>query len=132
MVEIEFRLNARPSRQELDDLCQAVGWSPFGDDYPRALDGYAVTASAWAADRLVGWTSIVSDNVRHAFLLDVMVHPEFQRRGIGRQVVMRAIDEMRVRGMSAFHVDCQPDKAGFYEKCGFKIGAGGWLDTSQG
>jgi len=129
---IELRVNARPSREELDTLSVAVGWSAFGTDYPSALDGYAVTSSAWTNDgRLVGWTSIVSDNVRHAFLLDVMVHPDFQRQGIGRGVVLRAINEMRARGVTAFHVDCAPDKAGFYEKCGFKMGAGGWLDIAH-
>jgi GNAT superfamily N-acetyltransferase len=27
--------------------------------------------------------------VRHAFLVDVMVHPDFQKKGIGRTVVLR-------------------------------------------
>jgi len=126
----EFRVNARPSREELDELCRAVGWSAFGKDYPAALDGCAVTTSAWTGGRLVAWTSVVSDNVRHAFLLDVMVHPDFQRRGLGRQVVTQAIDAMRAKGVTAFHFDCAPDQAGFYEKCGFKMCAGGWLDTA--
>jgi GNAT superfamily N-acetyltransferase len=131
-MQVDFRLNARPSREELDALSVAVGWSPFGVDYAAALDGYAVTTSAWtSAGRLVGWTSVVSDHVRHAFLLDVMVHPDFQRRGIGRQLVHRAIDAMRAEGVTAFHVDCAPDRAGFYERCGFKMCAGGWLDTSN-
>jgi GNAT superfamily N-acetyltransferase len=130
-MQLDFRVNARPSRDELDALSVAVGWSPFGDDYPAALDGYAVTTSAWTdVGRLVAWTSVVSDNVRHAFLLDVMVHPDFQRQGIGRQVVHRAIDAMRMKGVTAFHVDCASDRAGFYEKCGFKMGAGGWLDAA--
>ena len=130
--DVYFQVNARPSRRELDDLCLAVGWSEFGTDYPAVLDGYAVTTSAWStAGRLVAWTSVVSDNVRHAFLLDVMVHPEFQRQGIGREVVVRAIGEMRARGVTAFHVDCAPDRAGFYEKCGFKMCAGGWMDTAK-
>ena len=91
--------------------------------------GIRATTSAWTTDgRLVGWTSVVSDNVRHAFLLDVMVHPAFQRLGIGRQLVLEAMQEMRGRGVTAFHVDCAVDRAGFYEKCGFKMCAGGWLD----
>ena len=129
---LDFRVNARPSREELDALSVAIGWSPFGQDYAAALDGYAVTISAWTeAGRLVAWTSVVSDNVRHAFLLDVMVHPDVQRRGIGRQVVHRAIDAMRRKGVTAFHVDCAPDRAAFYAKCGFKMCAGGWLDAAN-
>jgi hypothetical protein len=72
---IRLRANARPSERELSDLCEVVGWARFGDGY-AALDHYSVTTSAWADERLVAWTSVVSDNVRHAFLLDVMVHPE--------------------------------------------------------
>jgi GNAT superfamily N-acetyltransferase len=131
-MQLDFHVNARPSRDEIDALSEAVGWSPFGQDYPTVLDGYAATVSAWTdAGRLVAWTSVVSDNVRHAFLLDVMVHPDFQRQGIGRQVVLRAIDAMRMKGVTAFHVDCAPDRAGFYEKCGFKMCAGGWLDAAN-
>jgi len=130
LERFEFRIDARPSRQELDQLCLAVGWSEFGADYPAVLDGYSVTTSAWTTGgRLVAWTSVVSDNVHHAFLLDVIVHPEFQGRGLGREVVVRAIEAMRRKGVTAFHVDCAPDRAGFYEKCGFKMCAGGWLDT---
>jgi GNAT superfamily N-acetyltransferase len=125
-----IHINARPTEAELSDLCEAVGWQRFGEDY-TALQAYALTTSAWTKDgRLIAWTSIVSDNVRHAFLLDVMVHPEFQKRGIGKAVVLRAVTEMRARGVTAFHVDCSPENAPFYEKCGFKMGAGGWLDLS--
>jgi len=127
----EIRVNARPSERDLSDLCESVGWSRFGPDY-AALDGYAATASAWTNEgRLVAWTSIVSDHVRHAFLLDVMVAPEFQRQGVGRAVVLRAIQEMLSRGVTAFHVDCHPDQAPFYAKCGFKMCAGGWLNYAQ-
>ena len=129
---ITIRVNTHPSETDLSDLCESVGWSRFGPDY-AALDGYALTTSAWTnAGRLIAWTSVVSDNVRHAFLLDVMVHPDFQRRGIGRAVVLRAIEEMRARGVTAFHVDCHADRAGFYERCGFKMCAGGWLDCALG
>jgi predicted N-acetyltransferase YhbS len=60
-----------------------------------------------------------------------MVAPDCQRQGIGRAVVLRAIQEMRERGVTAFHVDCHPDQARFYAKCGFKICAGGWLDYAR-
>src|SRR5437762_6856299 len=46
-LDIEFRVNVRPLRRELDELCLAVGRSEFGTDYPALLDGYAVTTSAW-------------------------------------------------------------------------------------
>src|SRR5690242_20154895 len=101
----------------MDQLCLSVGWKEF-HHLEEALAGYAVTTSAWTDEgRLVGWTSVVSDMVMHAFLLDVMVHPDFQRQGIGRQVVHRAMEAMRERGVTLFHVDCAPENAAFYAKC---------------
>ena len=130
-ISITVLVNHRPSEAELSDLCESVGWERFGPDY-LALDNYALTTSAWADDgRLVAWTSIVSDQVRHAFLLDVMVHPDFQKQGVGRAVVLKAIAEMKARGVTAFHVDCKAEHTGFYERCGFKMCAGGWLDCSE-
>ncbi len=132
-MAIHCRVDAHPSKEQLDALAVSVGWEPFGPRFAAALDGYAVTTSGWTDEgQLVAWTSIVSDNVNHAFLLDVIVHPEFQRQGIGRLVVHRAIEVMRERGVTAFHVDCAPDRAGFYERCGFTLCAGGWLDTTKG
>jgi predicted N-acetyltransferase YhbS len=74
---------------------------------------------------------MVSDNVREAFFVDVIVHSDFQGRGIGRQIVRLAVKEMTRRGMKGLHVDCAPSHAGFYEKCGFNIGVGGWIDMAQ-
>ncbi len=128
---VSFRVNVRATETQLSDLCEAVGWSRFGADY-TALDHYALTTSAWENEqRLVGWVSVVSDHVRHAFLLDVMVHPEHQRQGVGRSLVLLAMDEMRKRGVTAFHVDCANDRAGFYAKCGFNMCSGGWLDSTS-
>jgi hypothetical protein len=39
-------------------------------------------------------------------------------------------DASNRRGVTAFHVDCAPQNASFYEKCGFKMGAGGWMDLA--
>jgi GNAT superfamily N-acetyltransferase len=127
---VNIRVNVIPTETQLSDLCEAVGWKRFGEDYV-ALQGCALTISAWTNDgQLIAWTSVVSDNVRHAFLLDVMVHSDFQKKGIGRAVVLRAVEEMCQRGVTAFHVDCAPENARFYEKCGFKMCAGGWLDLA--
>jgi ribosomal protein S18 acetylase RimI-like enzyme len=130
-VTVEFRLNFRPSPGDIGDLRESVGWSRWEQDYPSAFDGYAATVSAHVDDgRLVGWVAVISDNLRHAFLVDVMVDPDFQRQGIGTTLVRRAVEEMRARGITLIHVDCTPEHAKFYEGCGFRIGVGGWMDLT--
>ena len=55
----------------------------------------------------------------HAFLLDTTVHPAWQRRGIGRELVRQATQAARERGMEWLHVDYEPHLDAFYRGCGF-------------
>jgi len=130
MNAITYRINHRPTPTELCDLHEAVGWRRPEDDYPDAFSGYSLTVSAHGDDgRLVGWTAVVSDNVRHAFLVDVMVRPDFQRHRIGTTLVGQAIAAMSERGVTLVHVDFAPKHMAFYKACGFKMGGGGWIES---
>ena len=113
----------------ISDLREAVGWDRSDEDYPAALKGYWATIGGFDnSGKLIAWCAIVSDGVRHAVLLDVIVHPLFQGQGIGRELVAQAIQHIRSHGISIIHVDFLPEKANFYERCGFKIGLGGIME----
>jgi GNAT superfamily N-acetyltransferase len=82
-----------------------------------------VTASE--GGRLVGFVNVAWDGGRHAVLLDIAVAPDRQRRGIGRQVVLRAVEESRKAGCGWVHVDYERHLYDFYAACGFKSTAAG-------
>ncbi|MHC4930588.1 MAG: GNAT family N-acetyltransferase [Planctomycetota bacterium] len=117
-------LNERPEVRALCDLRESVGWGGNANDYPRAFESYRLTAAAYEGDRLVGWCASVGDGVRHLFLIDLIVHPEFQRRGIGRALVEHIVAEADVE---LIHADFTPEHAAFYARCGFRIGKAGIL-----
>ena len=48
------------------------------------------------------------------------MHPEFQRRGIGRELVAHAAQVARERGIMWLHVDYEPHLEAFYRGCGFR------------
>ena len=76
--------------------------------------------SATAAGRLVGFVNVAWDGGIHAFILDTVVKPEMQRRGIGVELVRRAVAGARDAGCEWLHVDFEPDLEAFYlEACGF-------------
>lgn len=105
---------------------EAVGWERHDEDYPAALQGYWGTVSGFdPTDKLVARCAILSDGVRHAVLLDVIVHPEWQRQGIGQTLVAEAVEHIRTHGISIIHVDFLPEHRAFYERCGFETGLGG-------
>jgi len=53
------------------------------------------------------------------FFLDPTVAGEWQRKGIGRQLVNACAEQARQRGVEWFHVDYATHLRGFYEGCGF-------------
>ena len=130
-MSLEIRFDARPEPARLAALRESVGWPGRPENWPRAYDAYACTASAWEDGELVGWVSLLSDGVHHAFLADVLVHPDHQRRGIGRRLVRGAVERLAARGVTLFHVDFAEPNAAFYRACGFRLGRGGYLEIDH-
>ncbi len=126
MKDFSLIVNPEIEARDLCDLRESVGWDRADEDYPAAFNGYWASIGGFNGEgKLVGWCAILSDGVRHAVLIDVIVHPSWQRQGIGRTLVEQAIALIRSHGISIIHVDFLPEKARFYERCGFKVGLGG-------
>jgi GNAT superfamily N-acetyltransferase len=126
LTAITFFINAPTAPEAICDLREAVGWDRDEEAYPAAFKGYWATVSSFdAAGNLQAWCAILSDGIRHAVLLDVIVHPAHQRQGVGRALVTRAIEHIKAHGINIIHVDFLPEHAQFYKQCGFDIGLGG-------
>ena len=126
MSDISFALNPAISVQAICDLREVVGWDRAEEDYPAALCGYWATVGGFdATNELVAWCAILSDGVRHAVLLDVIVHPAYQRKGVGKALVATAIEHIKGHSITIIHVDFEPETTVFYERCGFHVGLGG-------
>ena len=75
--------------------------------------------------RLVGFLNVAWDGNRHAFFLDTAVASDRQRRGIGRRVVAKALEEVKKADCEWVHVDYEEHLRGFYAACGFTATAAG-------
>jgi ribosomal protein S18 acetylase RimI-like enzyme len=86
------------------------------------LERHSLTwVGAFSSGWLVGFVHAVWDGGIHAFILDTMVHPDFQRLGIGRDLVRAVTAEAFKAGCNWVHVDYEPKLASFYENaCGFR------------
>ena len=62
---------------------------------------------------------------------DPTVHPDYRRRGIGLELVRRAVSVATVRGVEWVHVDFVPELRGFYEKAGFVPTLAGLIRVRQ-
>src|SRR5580704_8018313 len=102
---IEYRQNPALENQQLNELFSR-SWENWKDrDFRPVLTRNLGHIAAFENDRLIGFVNIAWDGGEHAFLLDTTVHPEFQRRGIGRHLVEEAIKLARDAKASWLHVD---------------------------
>jgi GNAT superfamily N-acetyltransferase len=116
--EIELRLNA-PFRDEEIALLFKAAWGEQAPDVPPAVEHCLAHICAYSAERLVGFVKLAWDGGIHAFLLDTTVHPDYQRRGIGRSLVALAVDVAADSGIEWLHVDYDRPSESFYAACGF-------------
>jgi GNAT superfamily N-acetyltransferase len=86
----------------------------------RCLMGSNLVVTAWDGERLVGTTRVITDGVYYATLWDVVVHPDYRDRGIGRSLVETAVAPFLGRGFSYIALYSVVGQEGFYERLGFK------------
>jgi GNAT superfamily N-acetyltransferase len=117
---------------DLKPLFRAAWPSEDDASYEPVLARSLTYVAAYDGERLVGFVNVAWDGGIHAFLLDTTVHPAVQRRGIGRELVVRAAREARALGCRWLHVDFEPQLEGFYRGCGFGETCAGLLDLTKG
>src|SRR5579884_428125 len=89
---ITYRSDVRPDATAVAELYRSSPLHRPVDDVARIArmyDGSTVVLSAWDGGRLVailrGWT----DGAYDGYICDLAVHPEYQKLGIGRQMLRR-------------------------------------------
>jgi len=104
-------------------LVHAVGWGGHGrsDLSETAISGARFGVVAVEGDRAVGTGMVLGDGATFAYLKDVMVHPDWQGRGIGARIVQALLTMIRRPGPDSMLVTLFTGQhlADFYERFGF-------------
>ena len=106
--------------EQLAALFASAGWHERAADRARLrqqLVGAMFVVSAWEGDTLVGFARAISDGATNAYISTVAVLPEYQGRGIGRELVRRLTSG---REGIVFILHARPKVIAFYLKCGFQ------------
>ncbi|WP_100488405.1 GNAT family N-acetyltransferase [Sporolactobacillus pectinivorans] len=75
--------------------------------------------------QLIGYARILSDGIRHAYICSVIVHPGFQKQGIGTAIMNESLDMLRENKLYPTLV-ASPGKKSYYEKLGFETESSGF------
>ena len=91
---IQYSENGRIPFEKLMDLYNSVGWTAYTKDLnvmKKLLPGALSYTSAWDGDRLVGLIRTVGDGCSILYIQDLLVHPDYQRQGIGQTLVTQTV-----------------------------------------
>ena len=80
----------------------------------------SICITARAEGELVGFLRLVGDGAYIYYVLDVMVNPDLQGRGIGKKLVELARDQVIASGFMKLFLTAIPGAEQFYEAIGFK------------
>jgi GNAT superfamily N-acetyltransferase len=105
---------------QLDALFAEAWGTGSARGYERVLKRSLCYFVAFYGDELVGFVNAGWDGGAHAFILDMIVRGSARRRGIGLELVRRAIDAAREAGVEWIHVDYEPHLDEFYGKAGLR------------
>jgi GNAT superfamily N-acetyltransferase len=116
---IVYRVGPPVADDELNELFASAWPGRAASQFQTVLGRSLAYVCAYDSGRLVGFVNLAWDGGEHAFLLDTTVSPTHRRRGVGRQLVRRAAELARERGVEWLHVDFEPRLGRFYRGCGF-------------
>ena len=123
---MEVHINRSIRDNEVPDLRELVGWDRRESDYPLLFKRCLCWGSARNVHgELIAFGYITGTGLEHGYLEDVIVHPDYQGRGIGQQLVTSLIQESENQGISIITLTYQDKHRSFYEKCGFSFCPGG-------
>jgi GNAT superfamily N-acetyltransferase len=114
---------------QVETLRGAVGWDLMSGKYQLILPKSYAHFSVHADSQLVGFVNVISDGSADAFLVDLMVHPDFQGHGLGYALVRCATQALITDGIRCVEVIFKSHLEKFYRQCGFYIMKSGIIDS---
>jgi len=112
-----------PSVEEYNKLKLLVGWDTLSDDNitARGLNNSLYAVCILQKGQLIGTGRVVGDDGIYFHIQDVIVHPDHQRHGLGKQIMHKLMAYVRARASkhSMIGLMCATGKEGFYHDFGF-------------
>jgi ribosomal protein S18 acetylase RimI-like enzyme len=122
----EIHIDSSRERIQLDEvqaMLSGAFWSPgiTRNEIRKGMANSALVVGAYLpSGRQTGFLRVISDKVRFAYILDVIVHEEYRHQGIGQRMVRFALSHPELEDVYQWFLITK-DAHGVYEKCGFQV-----------
>jgi GNAT superfamily N-acetyltransferase len=131
IIPVRFEVSPKLTKTQLNRLYFEAWPHHKAFNFTPVLKRSLCFVCAYDGKNLVGFVYLAWDGAQHAFLLEPTVTPRLRRRGIGRELVQRAVEVARSRGCEWIHVDYEVRLASFYRSCGFRPTTAGLIRLAK-
>jgi len=110
------------NEKEILDLYSSVGWSNYTNRPEMLKNAYEHSLKifgAYADDQLVGIIRVVGDGYSVVFIQDLLIYPEYQRKGIGSALLQHILKEYESVYQKHLLTDNTEKTVCFYKSLGF-------------
>ncbi len=110
---ITYVVNPELKKEELTNLYGSVGWLHANKPniLEKAIKNSDRVVAAYSKDELIGLSRAISDQAITLYITDILVHPAYQRKGVGTTLLQILIEPYM--GYQQILVS-EPNAAGFY------------------
>ncbi len=108
--------------EEILHLYTSVGWTNYSDHLNMIEQAYKnslLILGAFEDNKLIGVIRAVGDGASVVFIQDILVLPEYQRQGIGTQLLRTVMEQFSSVYQMVLMTDNTPKTMAFYKSVGF-------------
>ena len=125
---LKIKVNDTMDVNELNDLLKTIGW---GVSSSSKLEESLKLSWGWITardelDRLIGFVQILSDGIKHAYILRLIVHKDFQGNGVGTKIMEKLMEVLEENNLSPILLT-KPSEESFYSKFGLSRSNKGFI-----
>lgn len=120
-MEIEYT-NKIPDINSFFSLYETTGWNDKNrtkEELFQAINKSWYILSAYYDENHIGFGRIISDGRLHAFIVDLIISPNFKKQKIGTEILHRLTNEILKEGITDIQLFCAKGKKNFYLKNNF-------------
>ena len=119
---MEIREYRNYNEEEILGLYTAVGWTAYTEDPAALRRGYEnslLVLGAYEDGKLAGIIRAVGDGATIVFIQDILVFPEYQRKGVGSALLRAVLDKYAGVRQVELVTDNTEKTVAFYQSMGF-------------
>jgi N-acetylglutamate synthase-like GNAT family acetyltransferase len=116
-----FRDTKQIDWEQLLQLQRSAAWSKHRslEQLKGAINNSQLLITAWEKNRLIACARVLTDYVYRAVVFDVIVHSDYEGKGLGRQLMGWVIKHPSLQEVEYFFL-FTTDKEGFYRRIGWE------------